>query len=107
MFRKSLGKDCGMLFVFAHSRQRVFTMRNVLIPLDIAFLDESGIVKEVFTMQPGVARYPTKVKARYALEMNGGWFARNNITTGSELMILKADERLPLTTLDSEISDKR
>lgn len=91
MFRAKLGKDCGMLFIFKHSRTRVFTMRNVVIPLDIAFIDSEGRIAEIFTMEPGVDRYPSKVAAQYALEMNEGWFAENNITVGDVITVVKDD----------------
>ncbi len=93
MFRRSLGTNCGMLFVFQDSRYRTFTMRNTLIPLDIAFIDDEGKIKEILTMQPGVDRYPSAVQARYALETNAGWFSSNAIAVGETLQ-LQLDDKL-------------
>jgi len=94
MFRAKLGKDCGMLFIFKQSRTRVFTMRNVVIPLDIAFIDSDGRIAEIFAMEPGVDRYPSKVSAQYALEMNKGWFAANNIAVGDVITIATSNAPL-------------
>jgi len=88
MFRRKLGADCGMIFIFADEQYRVFTMRNTLIPLDIAFITTDGKIAEVFTMQPGVERYPSSVRASYALEMNAGWFDKNDIAVGDKFALL-------------------
>lgn len=99
MFRKHLGDNCGMLFVFQNDRARTFTMRNTLIPLDIAFVSANGTIGEIITMQPGVARYPSSVQATFALEVNAGWFAKNKLSAGSQIK-LKTDESLqPLSSL--------
>lgn len=109
MFRAKLGKDCGMLFIFKHSRTRVFTMRNVVIPLDIAFIDSKGRIAEIFTMEPGVDRYPSKVAAQYALEMNEGWFAGNNVTVGDIITVTQGDAtqgNTPLTSVAPQEDSK-
>ncbi|MBN8539284.1 MAG: DUF192 domain-containing protein [Deltaproteobacteria bacterium] len=88
MFRNSLPKDEGMLFVFEDERPRSFWMKNTLIPLSIAYINKDKIITEVVDMQPailGAARpksYPSKKKSMYALEMNIGWFERNKIWPG-------------------------
>jgi len=88
MFRASMGENCGMLFVFDSTRPRVFTMRNTLIPLDIAFIDEAGRIAEILSMEPGGDRYPSTVPARYALEMNKGWFESNKIGVDDVISIV-------------------
>lgn len=100
MFRSKMGENCGMLFVFENNRPRVFTMRNTLIPLDIAFIDPEGRIAEILTMEPGGDRYPSSVSALYALEMNKGWFAANNIKVDDIIMVEgESDEPAPLRTL--------
>jgi uncharacterized membrane protein (UPF0127 family) len=47
MFREELPVDEGMLFVYEYPHNVSFWMKNVLIPLDIIFLNESGTVINV------------------------------------------------------------
>lgn len=99
MFRKSIGENCGMLFVFPNNRPRIFTMRNTLFPLDIAFITKDGTIAEVKTMQPGVDRYPSSVDVVYALEVNAGWFEKNNLAAGNQIMFKTGDNLKPLSSL--------
>ncbi|MDZ4082351.1 MAG: DUF192 domain-containing protein [Bdellovibrionales bacterium] len=88
MFRNSLPKDEGMLFVFDDERTRSFWMKNTLIPLSIAYINKDKVITEIVDMQPAVMgatrpkSYPSKKKSMYALEMNIGWFERNKIWPG-------------------------
>ncbi len=84
MNRDSLGADKGMLFVYPESAVREFWMKDTRIPLAIAFLDESGVVVRVAEMAPfDETRTSSLYPARYALEMNTGWFARHAIAKGA------------------------
>jgi len=86
MGRKRIGKNHGMLFDFANSRRLSFWMRNTYVPLDIAFIDEKGIIKEIKEMIPLSTRPVTSSsQCRYALEVNRGWFDNNNITHGASV----------------------
>jgi uncharacterized membrane protein (UPF0127 family) len=88
MFRNSLPKDEGMLFVFDDERTRSFWMKNTRIPLSIAYINKDKVITEIVDMQPAVLgatrpkSYPSKKKSMYALEMNIGWFERNKIWPG-------------------------
>lgn len=92
MFVKSLPVDTGMLFVFENERPLSFWMKNTLIPLSIAFLDEKAVIIDIQEMQVAasllsldVPTYPSRKPALFALEMEKGWFARNNIRIGARL----------------------
>ncbi len=90
MFRKSLKKDRGMLFIFDYPQILSFWMKNTLIPLDIGFFDENKRLFEVFSMKPKSNRvYSSSNRAKYALEVNRGWFKKSNIAFGSRFIILK------------------
>ena len=52
MFRESLDEDCGMLFVFDESSEKSFHMNHTQIPLDIAFINESGIIESIKELKP-------------------------------------------------------
>ena len=87
MFRRMIRKNEGMLFIFKVKKQLYFWMKNTSIPLDIGFFDEKRKLIEFKEMFP----YSLKVtkssqKAKYAIELNQGWFKRNNIKKGALLI---------------------
>jgi len=86
MFRKSLGPNAGMVFIFDEEAQHCMWMKNTLVPLSVAFLDASGTIINIEDMAPQTedthcARRP----ARYALEMARGWFASRGVKPGAKL----------------------
>ena len=86
MMRERLGPNEGMIFVFPDKAGHCFWMKNTLIPLSIAFLDDDGTVVNVADMQPhSEASHCPARPVRYALEMEQGWFARRGIGPGSRL----------------------
>lgn len=86
MNRKAMAPQRGMLFVFPQQNTHCMWMRNTLIPLSVAFLDEDGIIINIEDMQPQTEdNHCAKVPARYALEMNLGWFAQRGIKPGTRL----------------------
>ncbi len=75
-----------MLFVFPEERVLDFWMRNTRIPLSIAFADASGRIVRIADMEPfSDAQVSSGAPARYALEVNAGWFARRGVRTGDDL----------------------
>ena len=87
MFRKAMGADEGMIFVYAAPQRMSFWMHNTELPLDIGYLDATGELKEIYQMYPHDER---SVAARgrdlqYALEMNQGWFSQNGVKPGAKL----------------------
>jgi len=86
MHRKELGANDGMLFVFEQPATQCFWMKNTLIPLSIAFLDDRGRVVNIADMQPqSLDSHCSARPVRFALEMNQGWFARRGIEPGFKL----------------------
>ncbi|HUL56688.1 MAG TPA: DUF192 domain-containing protein, partial [Usitatibacter sp.] len=76
MFRKSLGKDDGMLFVFDEPAYHSMWMKDTLIPLSVAFLDGDGVILNIVDMEPQTLDpHSAAGPARYAIEANKGWFA--------------------------------
>ena len=91
MYREKLPEDHGMLFLFDYPDQRSFWMRNTSIPLDIAYFDGNGRLKEIHSLYPFDETSVTSKchEILIAIETNQGWFAKKGIKTGA-LIDLKA-----------------
>ena len=86
MFRESLAPNHGMLFVFREKAGHCFWMRNTLIPLSIAFLDDDGTIVNIEDMAPrSEDSHCPKRPVRFALEMEQGWFAKRGLAAGAKL----------------------
>jgi uncharacterized membrane protein (UPF0127 family) len=83
MKRTVMAPQRGMLFVFPEAAKHCMWMRNTLLPLSVAFLDEQGKIINVEDMQPQSDDNHCAAKpARYALEMNLGWFKSRGLGAG-------------------------
>lgn len=83
MYRSFMAPQRGMLFVFTDVAKHCMWMRNTLLPLSVAFLDERGLIINVEDMQPKTENNHCATRpARYALEMNAGWFRNRGLSTG-------------------------
>lgn len=84
MFRTALGRDEGMLFIYAQPRQASFWMKNTKIPLSIGFIDSKGVLLEIRDMQPLDEKtiQSASMEVRYALEVNQGWFTQAGVKPG-------------------------
>ena len=86
MFRERLGPNEGMLFVFERKDLHCFWMRNTLVPLSIAFLDDAGSIVNIEDMAPrSDESHCPAAPVRYALEMEKGWFARRGLAAGTRI----------------------
>lgn len=86
MQRSRLGAGQGMLFVFPMQQRHCMWMKNTLLPLSVAFLDEEGRIINIRDMQPQTEdNHCADAPARYALEMNQGWFATRGIKPGMKI----------------------
>lgn len=86
MFRQKMGRQEGMLFVFADIGYHAMWMRNTLIPLSVAYMDERGVILSIHEMRPlSELSHQSAGPARYALEMNAGWFSANKIKAGDTI----------------------
>ena len=109
MFRKEMGEDEGMLFVFTSGQPQGFYMRNTTLPLDIGYIDPSGELKEIYPMYP---RDERTVNSRsrniqFCLEMNQGWFARNGVKPGAKLELKAVAAALKARGLKPEAAGLR
>lgn len=89
MFRESLCDNCGMLFVFGDLDYRSFWMKNTLIPLDIIFVDDNFLIVDIKYEVPCTTEICDTYsnKAKYVLEVNGGFTKENNINVGDKIVL--------------------
>lgn len=86
MHRREMAPQRGMLFVFPREARHCMWMRNTLIPLSVAFLDAQGRVINIADMTPrDETSHCAERPARYALEMNRGWFAQRGVKDGAAI----------------------
>jgi len=83
MFRTEMSANQGMLFIFERLSVQCFWMKNTLIPLTAAFIDDQGKIVNMADMSPLTeSSHCSKQPVRYVLEMNQGWFATRGIKEG-------------------------
>ena len=86
MFRKSLGREDGMLFIFDEPAYHSMWMKNTLIPLSVAFIDRDGVILNILDMEPQTLdSHMAAGPAVYAIETNKGWFAAKKIKAGDKV----------------------
>ena len=86
MFRKDMPTHEGMLFIFEEPQKQCFWMKNTLLPLTAAFVDDDGGIVNLVDMQPqSTDSHCSEKPVRYVLEMNQGWFAKKKIGKGYKL----------------------
>jgi uncharacterized protein len=87
MFRQSMPRSAGMLFVYERPQRATFWMRNTLIPLDMIFADETGLVRHVH--HEAIPGDETTIDGGdgilTVLEINGGLARAMGITAGSQM----------------------
>lgn len=86
MFRKSMGQNNGMLFVFPEEGQHCMWMKNTFLPLSVAFMDAKGVIVSIHDMEPqSEVSHCAAAPARFALEMNRGWFRSKGVSAGARI----------------------
>lgn len=93
--RTSLSTNQGMLFIFDVPQRLSFWMKSTYVPLSIGYFDENKTLKEIYPMKAqnmmerteNLQSYPSKCKCLYALEVNQGWFKKNNVKVGDRIQI--------------------
>ena len=85
MYRKEMGTNDGMLFVFARPIQAAFYMRNTIVPLSAAYIDPEGTILEIHDLKPldETSVEASSDQVQYVLETPQGWFKRNNVAVGA------------------------
>ncbi len=107
MGRTVLPEDAGMLFVFEGEQAALsFWMRDTLIPLSIAYIDAQGRIVDIQDMEPlddVPPHYVSAEPARYALEVNQGFFEERGVTVGDLVELPVQGEETPDGALGEEV----
>ncbi len=81
MNRDTLSENSGMLFVWPEISRKCMWMKDTKIPLSVAYLDHKFLIREIKNLEPlsteSICSSSESIK--YALEVNQGWFRKNNI----------------------------
>jgi uncharacterized membrane protein (UPF0127 family) len=86
MYRTSLGREEGMLFIFDEPAYHAMWMKNTLIPLSVAFIDRNGVILNILDMEPQTLdSHMAAGPAVYAIETNKGWFEDKRIKAGDKV----------------------
>ena len=86
-YRKDLGRDRGMIFLFPSEAPQAFWMKNTPIPLDMIFINRErrivGIVEQ--TIPYSLDSRSVGAPSQFVLEINGGLAKRHGIQTGDSV----------------------
>ena len=83
---EELDDNQGMIFIWPGAARRCMWMKNTYIPLSVAYMDGSGKIINIYDMVPlSKISVCSDRPALYALEVNRGWYKRNNIKVGDIL----------------------
>jgi uncharacterized membrane protein (UPF0127 family) len=90
MHRRMLPENRGMLFVFPDIALHGMWMMNTFLPLSVAFIDREGMIINIADMEPHTTSTHSATRpAKYALEMNQGWFRKRGIKAGDKIQGLE------------------
>ena len=86
MHRRMMPENRGMLFVFPQVALHGMWMMNTYLPLSVAFVDSEGVITNIADMEPHTQNSHMATRpAKYALEMNQGWFRKRGIKPGDRI----------------------
>ena len=88
MFRRSLAADAGMLFDFKQPTMATMWMHNTLIPLDMLFVDQQGLIVNIAqrAVPESDATIAAAAPVRAVIELNGGTADRLGIKPGDRVL---------------------
>jgi uncharacterized membrane protein (UPF0127 family) len=103
MYRKKMGENDGMIFLYTKPQRMSFWMRNTPLPLDVGFISSDGVLQEYYPLYPydETSVVSRSDELQFALELNQGWFQKNNITRGAKLDLELLKKALQLRGYES------
>lgn len=93
MYRSTMADSLGMLFIFDRAEEQSFWMKNTKLTLDILYVDDSGKILTLhkYTKPYSEEGIPSYEKARYVVEVVGGFTDRYKIDRGDEIRFERQD----------------
>ncbi|AWG43016.1 hypothetical protein CR532_03465 [Candidatus Borreliella tachyglossi] len=86
MGTKIIDENNGILFIFKKERNLSFWMKDTPVPLEIAYIDSGGIIKEIYSLIPFEEKsVNSKYKVKYALEVPSGSFSKFKVKIGNRV----------------------
>lgn len=86
METESINENNGMLFIFKGERNLSFWMKDTPVPLEIAYINAEGVIKEIYSLVPFSEKVvSSKYKVKYALEVPKGSFSKFKIKVGDRV----------------------
>jgi len=86
----SIDKDEGMLFTHDTVDEHAYVMRNMSFPIDIIWVDETGMINNIEhgRVTPDDEETPVyKGIGMHVLETNRGWIEEHGVTVGDQIEI--------------------
>lgn len=88
MFRKAMAEDAGMIFDFGVSRRVTMWMENTVLPLDMLFADDRGVITHIKEDATPFSRdiIDSMGEVRFVVEVNAGIARKLNIRPGDRIV---------------------
>jgi uncharacterized membrane protein (UPF0127 family) len=98
MNRPHMASSAGMLFIYDNPTHATFWMENTLIPLDMLFISDTGLIELVHSNAVPFDRTPIDggTGILMVLEINGGLAELLQITEGATLRHPQIDQSIAL-----------
>lgn len=87
MYRESMPKNAGMLFIFDYEAMQSFWMKNTYIALDILFVDKEMQIVNIHHNATPLKEwnYESTAPAMYVVEVNGGYCTQHGVKEGDTI----------------------
>ena len=87
-FRRQIGPDEAMLFIFEHDTDLPFWMKNCYVDLDLAYIRGDGTIAQISPLRAHCKEAVwSREPYRFALEVPAGWFEAHGIGVGAKVTI--------------------
>lgn len=103
MYRKAIPDDSGMVFIFNKPQKLHFWGANTYVPLDIAFISKDLTIKKISHIQKlNKNTVSSDQPCIMAIEVNHGYFSKNNINVGDRVVVNDLSHRNKLAKISFE-----